>query len=246
MLLEANLLPRSTHWAAAKASPFPACFRKDSSSQRGRRRAPERREPSGSSRTEDEQDARTPKYRAASNEGHDDYSGIRPSRRFVRASVDACFEGFRTPALCRTVGPVAGRRSKASHGGSRGEEGRWLKGVTYHYSCNLYHEGTVVGSLCVGLMSASPNGPRPAKAHVWRAGGLDMGDEPPQFLDADGHQGCGVDHAAGDRLLLFALSEATVICVSFKRARNPARKAKAIIDSVMCRCQPCQERASQW
>src|SRR5271166_3610844 len=95
-------------------------------------------------------------------------------------------------------------------------------------------------------MSASPNRLRPAKAHVGRAGGLDVSDEPPQFLDADGHEGCSVNHAAGDRLLLFALSEATAICVSFKRARNPARNAKASIDSVMCRCQPCQERASQW
>jgi hypothetical protein len=41
------------------------------------------------------------------------------------AGVNA--EGFRTPAPCTTVGRAAGgRRSKASQGGNRGEEGRCL------------------------------------------------------------------------------------------------------------------------
>ena len=37
-------------------------------------------------------------------------------------------EGFRTPARSEMVVRSVGRRSKASQGGNRGEEGRWLVG----------------------------------------------------------------------------------------------------------------------
>ena len=62
---------------------------------------------------------------------------------------------------------------------------------------------------------------------------LHMGNEPPQFLHRDGDQNRGCGQAAADRLLLFALPEAVGVFVSSKRARKPARNAKASIESVM-------------
>lgn len=100
---------------------------------------------------------------------------------------------------------------------------------------------SIVASFCDGLMAASPDRPRPTKAHVRWAFGLEMGDEPTQFLHADHHERRGFGHAAADRLLLFALSGAVLICASFKRARKLARKASASIDSLICRCPPCQD-----
>ena len=55
-------------------------------------------------------------------------SAMAALRRFrdVASNVSNA-EGFRTPAPCTTVGRAAGgRRSKASQGGNRGEEGRCL------------------------------------------------------------------------------------------------------------------------
>ena len=48
--------------------------------------------------------------------------------------------------------------------------------------------------------------------------------------------------AASAGLVLFGLPQAVRRSV----ARNPARKTPAAMRSVMCRCQPCQDRASHW
>ena len=54
--------------------------------------------------------------------------GIDPKQAFpLGARKGRNAEGFRTSAPCTTVGRAAGgRRSKASQGGNRGEEGRCL------------------------------------------------------------------------------------------------------------------------
>jgi hypothetical protein len=57
------------------------------------------------------------------------YAAVIRYVRFTSAPADRNAEGFRTPAPCTTVGRAAGgRRSKASQGGNRGEEGRCLVG----------------------------------------------------------------------------------------------------------------------
>jgi hypothetical protein len=104
---------------------------------------------------------------------------------------------------------------------------------------------SIVGAFCFGLVMAPPERPTPMEAHVGWARPSQMRNEPSQFLDADGDKKGRFDHAAADRLLLFALLEEAALRVASKRARKQARKARASMESVMWRCQACQERASQ-
>ena len=104
---------------------------------------------------------------------------------------------------------------------------------------------SIVGAFCFGLMMAPPERPMPMEAHVGGAMGQQMRNKPSQFLQADGDEKRRFDHAAADRLLLFALLEEAWLRASSKLARKQARKARASMESVMWRCQACQERASQ-
>ena len=60
-----------------------------------------------------------------------------------------------------------------------------------------------------------------------------MRDEFSQFLHTDSDEYRRFDHAAVDRLLLFALPDEAVLFASSKRARKQVRKAKASMESVM-------------
>ena len=92
---------------------------------------------------------------------------------------------------------------------------------------------SIMGAFCSGLMMAAPERPTPMEAHVGRAMRQQMRNEPSQFLHADGDEKRRFDHAAADRLLLFALLEEASLRASSKRARKQARKARASMESVM-------------
>ena len=87
-------------------------------------------------------------------------------------------------------------------------------------------------AFCFGLMVTTPERPAPVESDVG-ATPLEMRDQPSQFLHADRDHGRRFDHAAADRLLLFALPDVAMLFASSKRARKPARKAKASMESVI-------------
>ena len=92
---------------------------------------------------------------------------------------------------------------------------------------------SIVGAFCFGLVMAPPERPMPMEGRIDGAMGQQMRHKPSQFLHADGDEKRRFDHAAADRLLLFALLEEASPRASSKRARKQARKARASMESVM-------------
>jgi hypothetical protein len=90
-----------------------------------------------------------------------------------------------------------------------------------------------MGAFCFGLVMAPPERPTPTEADVGRAMRQQMGNKPSQFLHADDDEKRRFDHAAADRLLLFALLKEASLRASSKRTRKQARKARASMESVM-------------
>src|ERR1700682_4104662 len=92
---------------------------------------------------------------------------------------------------------------------------------------------SIVGAFCFGLVMAPPERPMPMGGRIDGAMGQQMRHKPSQFLHADGDEKRRFDHAAADRLLLFALLEEASPRASSKRARKQARKARASMESGM-------------
>src|SRR6202171_401008 len=92
---------------------------------------------------------------------------------------------------------------------------------------------SIVGAFCFGLVMAPPERPMPMEGRIDGAVGQQMRNKPSQFLHADGDEKRRLDHAAADRLLLFALLEEASLRASSRRARKQARKARASMESVM-------------
>src|SRR5512134_2907055 len=97
---------------------------------------------------------------------------------------------------------------------------------------------------CEGLMFSSPA--RPGEDEGGRPGMTEeeLGDQPQNF-GGGAKLGERQGHAASvssTGLVSFRLPNALRRC----SAPSLARKAAAAMTKLMCRCQPCQDRASQW
>src|SRR3954468_14605168 len=108
----------------------------------------------------------------------------------------------------------------------------------------LYFSLTAVVNGCgFGLVLSSPKGPGHDKAGADRWPEQETGQKIAHLRPRRQERGQAHQAAAGTAgLLSFALPH-----VARRRsAANLARKAKAAMHRLMCRCHPCQERASQW